>query len=37
MTKETHPSEGGLNTSGVAKYSDFGPTEGHTSETVCAR
>jgi len=28
------PPSGGLNTSGVAKYSDFGPIEGYISETV---
>ena len=28
------PPSGKLNTRGVAKYSDFGPIEGHISETV---
>jgi len=32
MMQGTAPS-GGLNTKGVAKYSDFGPIEGYISET----
>jgi len=28
------PPSGDLNTTGVAKYSDFGPIEGYISETV---
>jgi len=28
------PPAGGLNASGAAKYSDFGPIEGYISETV---
>jgi len=28
------PSSGELNTTGVAKYSDFGPIEGYISETM---
>jgi len=30
----TPPLGGELNTAGVAKYRDFGPIEGHISETV---
>jgi len=30
----TLPSGRGLNDRGVAEYSDFGPIEGHISETV---
>jgi len=30
----THPSGGGLNARGLAKYSDFLATEGHVLETV---
>ena len=33
MMQETAPS-GGLNTKGLAKYSDFGPIDGNISETV---
>jgi len=36
MMYGTAPSAG-LNARGVAKYSDFGPTEGYISETVQGR
>jgi len=33
-SSQGNPSAGELNTSGVAKYSDFGPIDGYISETV---
>jgi len=33
-SSQGHPFIGGLNTKGVAKYSDFGPIEGYISKTV---
>jgi len=33
-SSQGNPSVGELNTTGVAKYSDFRPIEGYTSETV---
>jgi len=36
-SSQGNPSAGELNTRGVAKYSDFGPVEGHISETVQER
>jgi len=36
MMKGTAPSAA-FNTTGVAKYSDFGPIEGYISETVQAK
>ena len=33
-SSQGNPSAGELNTRGVAKYSEFGPIEGYTSETV---
>jgi len=36
-SSQGNPSVGGLNQRGVEKYSDFGPFQGHISETVQGR